>query len=120
MAKMRKDRFENICQSKAEPSDLAGLTAIASLGWATGGWKMEGVLREARRKILVTTAVTLCLCISVVAQTAPSDKDLLTKTRGLYDAPFAGNLVSFDCAVQFDWEKHISDLLGTVPPGGMT
>ena len=66
------------------------------------------------------TAFTLCLCIPVMAQTAPSDKDLLTKTRGLYDAPFAGNLVSFDCAVQFDWEKHISDLLGTVPPGGMT
>jgi hypothetical protein len=42
------------------------------------------------------------------------------KARGLYDAPFTGNLVSFDCEVQFDWKKHISDLLGTVPPAGMT
>jgi hypothetical protein len=52
----------------------------------------------------------------VRAQAGASDKDLLIKARGLYDAPFTGNLVSFDCEVQFDWKKHISDLLGTVPP----
>jgi hypothetical protein len=66
----------------------------------------------------------LLACISlaafyVAAQTTASDKNLLTKTRGLYDAPFTGNVVSFDCVVQFDWKKHITDLLGTIPPQGM-
>jgi hypothetical protein len=44
-----------------------------------------------------------------------SDEALLAKTRALYDAPFTRDLVSFDCAVQFDWKKHFVDLLGTIP-----
>jgi hypothetical protein len=72
-------------------------------------------MKLAARSWLLTT-VTFCLCIPVRAQAGASDKDLLIKARGLYDAPFTGNLVSFDCEVQFDWKKHISDLLGTVPP----
>ncbi|NUQ27242.1 MAG: hypothetical protein HOQ35_01810 [Acidobacteriaceae bacterium] len=40
----------------------------------------------------------------------------MAKTRSLYDAPFARDLVSFDCAVQFNWQQHFVDLLGKVPP----
>lgn len=76
-------------------------------------------MKLAARSWFIET-VALCLCIAVAGQTGLSDKDLLTKARGLYYAPFTGNLVSFDCAVQFDWKNHISDLLGTVPPAGMT
>jgi len=39
----------------------------------------------------------------------------MAKTRSSYDAPFTRDLVSFDCAVTFDWTKHFVDLLGTMP-----
>lgn len=47
------------------------------------------------------------------------DEVLLTKTRALYDAPFTRDLVSFDCAVQFDWKKHFVDVLGVIPPAAI-
>jgi hypothetical protein len=53
---------------------------------------------------------------SAAAQLPGSDEALLTKVRGLYDAPFTRGLVSFDCAVQFDWKKHVIDFVGAVPP----
>jgi hypothetical protein len=59
------------------------------------------------------------LCAPAVSQNATSDEALLIKTRALYDAPFTRDLVSFDCAVQFDWKKHFIDLLGTVPPAAV-
>jgi hypothetical protein len=40
---------------------------------------------------------------------------MLSKARGLYDAPFTRQLVSFDCSVQFDWKKHFINTVGTVP-----
>jgi hypothetical protein len=40
---------------------------------------------------------------------------MLLKARGLYDAPLARQLVSFDCSVQFDWRGHFINTLGTVP-----
>jgi len=62
-------------------------------------------------------AVVLCsFCGPAFSQTTPADEALLTKTRALYDAPFSRNLVSFDCAVQFDWRKHFVEFVGTVPP----
>lgn len=48
-----------------------------------------------------------------------SDEALLANTRALYDAPFQRGLVSFDCAVQFDWKKHFVDLFGTFPPAAI-
>jgi hypothetical protein len=56
------------------------------------------------------------LTIPAFSQSAAADEALLAKTRALYDAPFTRDLVSFDCAVQFDWKQHFVDLLGTVPP----
>ena len=60
--------------------------------------------------------VLLCLCMPVFAQSQTSDEALLAKTRSLYDAPFRRTLVTFDCAVQFDWKKHFVETLGQVPP----
>lgn len=64
----------------------------------------------------ILSIILFCLCVPSVSQTTISDEALLTKTRALYDAPFSRGLVSFDCAVQFDWKKHFVDLFGTVPP----
>jgi hypothetical protein len=40
---------------------------------------------------------------------------MLSKARGLYDAPFTRQLMSFDCSVRFDWKKHFVDTVGVVP-----
>jgi hypothetical protein len=61
----------------------------------------------------------LGVCSAAISQTASSDEALLAKTRALYDAPFSRGLVSFDCAVEFDWKKHFTDLFGTVPPAAV-
>jgi len=65
---------------------------------------------------LFLSIVLFCFCVGALSQATASDDALLAKARALYDAPFTRGLVSFDCAVQFDWKKHIIDLLGTVPP----
>jgi len=44
---------------------------------------------------------------------------MLSKTRGLYDAPLTRQLVSFDCSVQFDWKRHFISTLGTVPSAAL-
>jgi len=64
---------------------------------------------------LIFATVLCCICGLGFAQTTSADEALLAKTRSLYDAPFRRNLVSFDCAVQFDWRKHFVDIIGTVP-----
>ncbi len=58
-----------------------------------------------------------CLCVSAVPQSSKSDEQLMAKTRALYDAPFTRDLAAFDCAVQFDWKQHFSEMLGTLPSG---
>src|SRR5580658_10109796 len=60
--------------------------------------------------------VALSICLSAFSQSTESDEALLTRARGLYDTPFTGPLVSFDCAVRFDWKRHILEALGAVPP----
>lgn len=59
--------------------------------------------------------VALSICLSALSQSTKSDEALLTRAHGLYDTPFTGPLVSFDCSVQFDWKKHILETLGAVP-----
>jgi hypothetical protein len=70
-------------------------------------------------RCFIASVALSCFCVSAVAQTIAADEALLTKTRALYDAPFRRNLVSFDCAVQFDWKKHFVDFLGAVPPAAV-
>ena len=61
--------------------------------------------------------IVLCsLYPLAMAQTTAADDALLAKTRALYDAPFTRDLVSFDCAVQFDWKQHFVAFAGAVPP----
>lgn len=44
---------------------------------------------------------------------------MLSKARGLYDAPLTRQLVSFNCSVQFDWRRHFINTLGTIPPAAL-
>ena len=39
----------------------------------------------------------------------------MAKVRSSYDAPFAGGLILFDCAIDFDWQQHFQEFLPTVP-----
>ena len=45
------------------------------------------------------------------AQTTTDDSALLDQARAKYDVPFARNLKSFDCAVNFNWKQHWSETL---------
>lgn len=54
--------------------------------------------------------------LSCTAQQPTSDVALLAKARALYDAPFSRGLISFDCAVQFDWKQHFVDALHFINP----
>src|ERR1700733_1294943 len=63
--------------------------------------------------------VMFSVSVIVFAQSKESDDVLLAKTRALYDAPFTRSLVSFDCAVQFDWKVHFMETLGKVPPAAI-
>jgi hypothetical protein len=51
------------------------------------------------------------------AQATPADQALLDKTRALYDTPLRRGLISFDCAVNFDFRQHVLDNFGSTPPG---
>ena len=57
--------------------------------------------------------------VSGFPQGKTSDKALLEKTRALYDSPFLQGLVSFDCAVKFDWKQHFLEVLPSVPPAAV-
>ena len=65
---------------------------------------------------LVLTIILSYLCAPALSQTTTSDAALLAKTRALYDNPFLQGLVSFDCAVKFDWKQHFLEVLSSVPP----
>jgi hypothetical protein len=51
-----------------------------------------------------------------MSQQTASDEALLAKTRALYDAPFTQELISFDCAVQFNWKQHFVDAQHRLDP----
>lgn len=65
---------------------------------------------------IVIAVILAALCLTANAQ---SDDEALDKLRGLYDAPFTRNLVSFTCDVQFDWNNHFVQTIGTVPPAAL-
>lgn len=64
------------------------------------------------RAILLVLAL---LPISAVAQGSSADQALLAKMKPLYDTPFQRGLISFDCAIEFDFSKHVKDNFGTIP-----
>jgi hypothetical protein len=59
--------------------------------------------------------VPVLVCLPALSQSPDSSDAMLSKARGLYDAPFTRQLVSFDCSVQFDWKAHFVNTLGAVP-----
>ncbi len=63
--------------------------------------------------------VSFLACLPALSQSMGSNDEMLSKTRGLYDAPLTRQLVSFDCAVQFDWKRHFINTLGTVPSAAL-
>jgi hypothetical protein len=67
------------------------------------------------RKTAILMTMLFGISLVASAQKPESDEALLVKVRGLYDAPFTRSLLSFDCAVQFDWKKHVIDFVGSVP-----
>lgn len=71
-------------------------------------------------RYLFYVIVSFCICACGAAQTSASDETLLVKTRALYDAPFLQGLVSFDCAVKFDWKQHFLEVLPSIPPAAVT
>ena len=78
---------------------------------------------EARRPLRLTlgmrylslTLLPFLACLCAHSQSAGSDDAMLSKARGLYEAPFTRQLMSFDCSVRFDWKKHFVDTVGVVP-----
>jgi hypothetical protein len=48
---------------------------------------------------------------SCQAQTAADDATFLKKARAKYDAPFERNLKSFNCAVEFNWKQHFTEVV---------
>lgn len=70
------------------------------------------------RRLIVLVAL-VSFCFPVLAQTKATDEALLAKARASYDEPFMQGLVSFDCAVKFDWKAHFLELLNTIPPAAV-
>lgn len=63
--------------------------------------------------------IPLLACLPALSQSTDSNDAMLSKTRGLYDAPLTRQLVSFDCSVRFDWKRHFINTLGTVPSAAL-
>jgi hypothetical protein len=54
--------------------------------------------------------IVICFCAVICeARAADTDQALLKELRAKYDAPFARNLQSFDCAVNFSWKQHFTE-----------
>jgi hypothetical protein len=55
-------------------------------------------------------AFSLC-AVFCHAQGTPDDATFLKQARAKYDAPFERNLQSFDCAVEFSWKQHFTEVV---------
>jgi hypothetical protein len=58
------------------------------------------------------STLVFCLCAAFChAQTAIDDATFLKQARAKYDAPFDRNLQSFNCAVEFNWKQHFTEVV---------
>ena len=57
-----------------------------------------------------TLAFSLCAAFCH-AQAATDDVTFLKQARAKYDAPFERNLQSFNCAVEFNWKQHFTEVV---------
>ncbi len=60
-------------------------------------------------RFVYSTLAFILGAASCHAQTAVNDATILKETRAKYDAPYARNLQSFSCAVEFDWKRHFTE-----------
>jgi hypothetical protein len=58
-------------------------------------------MRSFHLALILTIYAPFCL-----AQDPTNNSALLAQARAKYDAPFARDLKSFDCAVSFNWKQH--------------
>ena len=60
--------------------------------------------------LLRPAVIVFCSCVMLChAQVSKTDQALLNKVREKYDSPFARNLESFDCAIDFSWKEHFTE-----------
>lgn len=58
------------------------------------------------------SALVLSLCATLChAQTAIDASTFLKQARAKYDAPLDRNLESFNCAVEFNWKQHFTEVV---------
>jgi hypothetical protein len=63
--------------------------------------------------ILCASSFSQSIKIAPTVAKSPSDAAvLLAKTKALYDTPFRSGLVSFSCAIDFDFAKHLKSNFG--------
>lgn len=73
-----------------------------------------------RRYVVITIFGMLCVSslgqsLKVAPKIAKSSSDaevLLAKTKALYDTPFRSGLISFSCAIEFDFAKNLKSNFG--------
>jgi hypothetical protein len=63
--------------------------------------------------------ISLFVSVPTYSQSTDSNDAMLSKARGLYDAPFTRQLVSVDCSVRFDWKEHFISTVGMVPTAAL-
>lgn len=63
--------------------------------------------------------ISLLVSLPAHSQSTNPDDAVLSKARGLYDAPFTRQLVSVDCSVRFDWKEHFINTVGTLPTAAL-
>ena len=62
------------------------------------------------RFLYSTLVFSLCAAFCH-AQAATDDATFLKLARAKYDAPFERNLQSFNCAVEFNWKQHFTEVV---------
>src|SRR5258707_12578740 len=67
-------------------------------------------LRCIMRFFYSTLVLSLCAAFCH-AQAATDEATFLKQARAKYDAPFERNLESFNCAVEFNWKQHFTEVI---------
>ncbi len=71
---------------------------------------VAGDLRCLMRCFSLALLFSLCAAFCH-AQAAPDAATFLKEARAKYDAPFARNLQSFSCVVEFNWKQHFTEVV---------
>jgi hypothetical protein len=88
----------------------SGSLGIFSLSISRNRTGLTRHLRCIMRFFCSTLVLSLCAAFCH-AQAATDDATLLKQARAKYDAPFERNLQSFNCAVEFNWKQHFTEVV---------